>query len=83
MYSIDGRKSRTAQLGESRTALHARRWLRHGEPRSAFHAEGLTTSRGQAFPYSHDNYPLDEETASNRTRKIHGLHKNLPLDPAL
>jgi hypothetical protein len=41
MYSIDGRKSQTAQLGESCTALHARRWLRHGEPRSAFHAEGL------------------------------------------
>jgi hypothetical protein len=41
MYSIDGRKSQTVQLGESRSALHARRRLQHGEQHSAFHAEGL------------------------------------------
>jgi hypothetical protein len=41
MYLIDGRKSQTVQSGESRSALHARRWLRQGEPRSAFHAEEL------------------------------------------
>jgi hypothetical protein len=45
MYSIDGRKSQTAQLGESCSALHARRWLHHGEPCSAFHAEGLITEK--------------------------------------